>query len=457
MNVGKVTWPWLCLWLPGISFKNAFSSRALLLWVSLGSLWACELRVGQTGKAQYIWGTIQYKFGVGSYFERKMADNGSHVPASGSNNVGDIVGPAVTFTIFFFILGCLFRNKSDRLSPGISGDTLAQLALFMLTAMSFGILFAVAANPNRSKSTTTTMVTTAITTAASSASTTTTATASHITKPDHTFPDLPPTFNQTKELVMEYNISSWNLPQSFSDCVQMAIRNESYPTFIAAEYRCPKDSCSDSGNVLECWSFLLSPIDYLGKYFDKTPFRPKSKAECNSRDLVRRMDFSNESWFHDIPKENRGHKMHQCKEHFSRIMEDNTASLGDILSYPPVSFAIFIAGLFFLCIFWVKFCKKLSSSSARGSSGVAGNTQQSNNGTVPAPDSTLASTGCETTPELVFPPSYYQATLPSYSEANEMKMTDMINEWIKIWNQSNHLASTLYFRVVHQVVYITFC
>ena len=402
--------------------------------LDLFELVSCVLdRLGKLNTFGELLYSIQYKFGVGSYFERKMADNGSHVPASGSNNVGDIVGPAVTFSIFFFIVGCLFRKKSDRLSPGISGDTLAQLALFMLTAMSFGILFAVAANPNRSKSTTTTMVTTAITTAASSSSTKTTATATattafHITKPDHTFPDLPPTFNQTKELVMEYNISSWNLPQSFSDCVQMAIRNESYPTFIAAEYRCPKDSCSDSGNVLECWSFLLSPIDYLGKYFDKTPFRPKSKAECNSRDLVRRMDFSNESWFHDIPKENRGHKMHQCKEHFSRIMEDNTASLGDILSYPPVSFAIFIAGLFFLCIFWVKFCKKLSSSSARGSSGVAGNTQQSNNGTVPAPDSTLASTGCETTPELVFPPSYYQATLPSYSEANEMKMTDMINE-----------------------------
>ena len=284
---------------------------------------------------------------------------------------------------------------------------------------------------------------------------------------------------------MEYNISSWNLPNSFSDCIQMAISNVSYPTFIDPEYRCGKDSCSDSGNVLECWSFLLSPVDYLRRYFDKTPKSPKSKADCNSRVLVRRMDFTNASWFHDIPKEKRGDKMYQCKEHFRRKMNQcDSNNVGGIAAFagpavilcslllyrfcqksdevsPGYTLALvwfMLTVVFFVILLVVtvdKFCTRLVvdvgwlilvsvlasafstfiglllmllcvkfCKTARGSSGVAQNTQHSNNGNIPSPGRTSESTECETTPQASskdIPPSYNQATLPSYSEATEMQ------------------------------------
>ena len=146
-------------------------------------------------------------------------------------------------------------------------------------------------------------------------------TTSHSPKSNRTTPNItvnrettPPSYNKTSlqhQLGREFNISTWDLPSSPSDCVQMAMNTGNYPTFIDEEYRCHERnySCNDSGNVLECRSFLLGPEEYLRRYFNKTVRRPKSEADCSLRDSVRWMDFTNESWFPTIPKEKQGHKM----------------------------------------------------------------------------------------------------------------------------------------------------
>ena len=288
-------------------------------------------------------------------FERKMSKNdfsGSKNLASesGSNNVGDIVGPAVAFTVPLFILFTLivwhkFCKKSGRLT---AGDYMV-LILFMLLAISVATWLAVTLNPSRKKSNEVELCTvsgpdsfkpcvfpfkwkkklyhgctskdhsqpwcstetknnkyirkkwgncgtcssivrllsnrtsnpsnlttpdqTNLTTMETTTTSITTTKATEFTKSYQTLPNLSLTLNKTKELVVEYNISKWNLPKSFSDCIEMSISNVSYPTFIDPEYRCREDdrSCSDAGNVLECWSFLLNPDDYLRRYFDQGP------------------------------------------------------------------------------------------------------------------------------------------------------------------------------------------
>merc|ERR1719188_1450386 len=148
---------------------------------------------------------------------------------------------------------------------------------------------------------------------------------SNRTTPNITVNTPPPSYNQTSlqhQLDREFNISTWDLPSSPSDCVQMAMNTGNYPTFIDKEYRCHEGnySCNDSGNVIECRSFFLNPGEYLRRYFNKTVRRPKSEAACSSRDSVRWMDFTNESWYSTIPKEKQGHKMFQCKLHFKMKM-----------------------------------------------------------------------------------------------------------------------------------------
>ena len=87
----------------------------------------------------------------------------------------------------------------------------------------------------------------------------------------------------------------------------------------------------------------------------QTHVMPKSKSDCNSRDLVRRMDFSNESWFHDIPTDK---KMYQCREHFKMKMNQQCSNnMGDILGLGAATCSVF---LFFL---WYGICQKSDSIS----------------------------------------------------------------------------------------------
>ena len=245
------------------------------------------------------------------------------------------------------------------------------------------------------------------------------------------------TFNKARHLFKEFNISTWVLPSSPDDCVQMAISTGNYPTFIDEEYRCYKknDSCSDSGNVLECWSFLISPREYLNKYFNRTLRRPKSKADCSLREYVRMMDFSNETWFHTLPKEKQGHKMYQCKEHFKNILDQKQ---GTTTSTPPLfvqeRFFRFlglstILGFLALVAFSVlmyqlktkQLCCYSHTSTVDESLEIAQDTHQERNLATSETSTSNSSSPSEPTPKTSsqeFPPSYNQATsLPSYREA----------------------------------------
>ena len=206
------------------------------------------------------------------------------------------------------------------------------------------------------------------------------------------------------------------------------------------------------------------------------------------------MDFSNESWFHDIPTLKQGYKMHQCKEHFKKKMNQQCSNnIGDILGLVQSFSAFFwfffgigfvhksdstspnhklkllmlmltalfqgillIVTIVMFCTSYayaiimvsavfstflvlilppsVRFCKKYSSPE-RGSSGVAQNTQQSDNGNVPAEVQPSQSAECENTPRAPSkdPPSYNQATLPSYLEATELRDMDRQGKRSSMW------------------------
>ena len=96
----------------------------------------------------------------------------------------------------------------------------------------------------------------------------------------------------------KYNLTGWTLPNSTSDCKKMIFARRVYPTFIDEEYRCGGGeasigcAASDWDSVHECYSFVASPNDFLGEYFDETPYVPKSLYDCRTRDRVRRMDFT---------------------------------------------------------------------------------------------------------------------------------------------------------------------
>ena len=258
---------------------------------------------------------------------------------------------------------------------------------------------------------------------------------SHSPKSNKTLPNI--AFNRDRHLFKEFNISTWDLPSSPYNCVQMALSTGNYPTFIDEEYRCYKknDSCSDSGNVLECWSFLISPRAYLKKYFNKTLRRPKSKAECSLREYVRMMDFSNESWFHTLPKEKQGHKMYQCKEYFKRILDqkqDTTTSTPPLFVQEHVFWDFGLPAIlgilapFAVLVLMYQLNKKqlccYSHISPVGESlEVSQDTHQERNLATRGTSTSSSSSPTEAIPKTLSqesPPSYDQATsLPSYQEA----------------------------------------
>ena len=169
------------------------------------------------------------------------------------------------------------------------------------------------------------------------------------------------TSTKSKELFMLYNISRWNLPRSHRDCLQMGSSNDSYPTFIDSEYRRRE---AESGNMEECWSFLLNPVEYLNRYFDKTLTEPRSKEDCDMRLLVRRMDFSNEKWFHYIPRDRRGDKMYLCKEHFRRREMKQCNKSNVVFIVPTLIFSVPLCGL--LLFLEHRFPGKFSSANILG-------------------------------------------------------------------------------------------
>ena len=256
-------------------------------------------------------------------------------------------------------------------------------------------------------------------------------TISHSSTSNETLPNI--ISNKTGDLIKEFNISTWNLPSSTSDCIRMVINTGNYPTFIDEEYRCymKNDSCDDSGNVLECWSFLFSPREYLRKYFNKTIKIPKSMAECSLRENVRRMDLSNESWFYTLPTEKEGHRMYQCKEYFKRKLDQNNTT-----STPPspdvirIMFNWFLFGSVGLLTIGpcIKGCcfKNHPTSPTSESIEVGQRTTSASEATPTTRTSVILSRASspmptETAPKTSSqesPPSYDQATsLPSYREA----------------------------------------
>ena len=85
-------------------------------------------------------------------------------------------------------------------------------------------------------------------------------------------------------------------------------------------------------------------------YFNKTRWRPKSKTDCSLREFVRRMDFSNESWYSNLPKEKQRHKMYQCEEYFKRKLykdQDATTTLQNYF----LKFILFMMSILFISCF----------------------------------------------------------------------------------------------------------